>query len=292
VTPDPAAVPAPATPAPSAAPPKPDPAKAAEEAAKAAKAAAEAEARRKIDRALAEGVDNFLGQLEDSKGGEFETLAKENGWELDLQVRSGGQRSQTIADYLFGMSITADPLSKFTPAIPVGEGQWLIARLDEEQKEAVKSYEEARADARAQLIERLAKEAMKSEAENATKLLRDALKAGKTFEAAAKELNLTVRPLGPFTTRDQPPGETDAQSIFQHVATADPGSIPDVLVQEERALIVHLVAREIVKEENLRTRIESQVNTESSRNQYAAFQAWLAELRNAANVQTPARGAQ
>jgi hypothetical protein len=109
-----------------------------------------AEDRRKAQLETDAKVDDFLYELESDKNLGYEDLAKKGGWELkstelfavsdapaDLKLPLRSSSSQgTAADELFRMQVTTDPFSKISPAVAIGENEWLIARLDERRNPA------------------------------------------------------------------------------------------------------------------------------------------------------------
>lgn len=297
------AQPAPAEPAPAAAPagaPAAAPAPSPEEAAR--KAAAEA-ARKESERKLAELVDAFLGELDQKQGADFEGLAKEYGWEvkasefftrtsvpsdLNLQIRNG-QPGRGVPFYLFdALTVTSDPLSKFSPAIPVSDGAWVLARLDEEEPSRTKTYEEARDEARAELIRLRSVESVKKDSEAAAKTLREALAAGKDFATAARESGLQPKVYDGFSTRGAPPeGLVDPAAVFDAACRTDPGAIADPLHLDDRSLLIFVTQRKLVREENLNTTIDRFADQEVNRNRFVAFDAWLAAGREQAKMLLP-----
>jgi len=268
-----------------------------------AKKAAEDEARKEAELKLAGSVDTFLGELEDSEGAEFEKLAEKHGWkikksewatrktlpsDLNRPVRSG-QQGLDMAFYLFDkLTKTPDPISIFTPAIPIAGGGWVIARLDEEDPVHPKSYKEARAEARTDLIRQRATEAMKKEAEEAlTKLKKAVEEDKKPFAEAAKELEVEPKSIAPFGRGDRPDGLVEPQQIFETAARVDPGHFADIVNLSDRSIIVFVAKRTLVREDNLETRIEGFADNMTNRNRYIAFDAWLANGRESAKMLTP-----
>jgi len=273
--------------------------KAAEEK-KAARAAKLAEDRRKSQLELDAKVDDFLYELENQKGGGFEDLAKANGWEVktselfpvstppaDLAVSlRASSTGGTAVESLFKIEPTADPASKISPALPVGENQWLVARVDVEEKSRAKTYEEARADARAQYISEKAAEALKAAADVAVVKIKESLAAGKSFAEAAKEAGITeVTTSQNITSASRPDGATEPQNLFEITRNVDPGALADVVTESDRAFVVYVAKREVVKEENAAARLDSEVASQTSANETAAFLSWLNARTEAANVQ-------
>ncbi|MEO5915517.1 MAG: SurA N-terminal domain-containing protein [Luteolibacter sp.] len=260
-----------------------------------------AEARRKKQFELDTLVSDFVDKLEEQKGGGFEELAKANKWEiktselfplsavpkdLDLTVRFSSQGGKA-ADQLFRITETSDPLSKISEAIPVGENQWVVARLDGEEKSRPKSYEEARNDARAQYISEKAAEALKTAANEDVTKIKASLAAGKSFADAAKEAGINeTKAFTAITKTSRPDGATQPQNLFEASRNLDPGSIADVITESDRAFILYVAKREVVKEENAAAKIDSEVTARTSENETIAFTAWIAERIEAAKVET------
>ncbi len=259
-----------------------------------------AELRRKAQFDLDTLVSDFVDGLEDDKGAGFDTLAKEYKWdvkttelfplsavpkELDLNVRFSSQGGK-VADQLFKIVETSDPLSKISEAIPVGENQWIIARLDEEEKSRPKTYEEARDEARAQYIAEKAAEALKLAATEDITKIKESIAAGKSFTDAAKEVGITeIADFKDVTSTTTADGANQPRTLFEATRTLDPGSIAEVIVESDRVFIVHVDKREVVKEENQATRIDAEVSSRTNENETIAFVAWIAEQIQIAQVQ-------
>ena len=258
-----------------------------------------AEERRKKQLEIDSQVDDFLFKLEEQKGVGFENLAKENGWEvktsdfftsaappkeLDLTIRSSS-RGGKVVDPLFKMQETSDSFSKISEAIPVGENQWVVAHIDGEEKSRPKTYEEARADARAQYISEKGAEAMKTAANAAITTIKTSLTAGKTFAEAAKEAGITeTKGFNAILSTYRPDGATEPQNLFEAARNIDPGSVADAITESERAFILYVAKREVVKDTNS-TRIDSEVTSNTSGNETIAFASWIAARTEDAKVE-------
>jgi hypothetical protein len=267
---------------------------------KAKRATELAEERRKKQLELDALVDDFLFKLEEQKGAGFEELAKANGWEvrttelfarseapkdLDVKLRSTS-RPGTAIDQLFLLKETSDPFSKISEAIAIGENQWIVARLDGEEKSRTKTFDEARADARAQFISEKAAEAMKIAAEEAVTKIKLLLAAGKSFPDAAKEAGIPeTKAFTAITSTYRPDQASEPKTLFEAVRTVDPGSIADVITDEDRAFIVHVAKRELVKAPDLATRIDGELKSLTSQNETIAFTSWIAARTEDAKVE-------
>jgi peptidyl-prolyl cis-trans isomerase D len=267
---------------------------------KAKKAAELAETRRKRQIEMDSKVDEFTFQLEEQKGAGFEELAKENGWEvkttelfaratppaeLDIKLRASSRGGNAV-DELFRIEPTTDPVSKISQPIAIGENQWLVARLDGEEKSRPKTFEEAKDEARAQFIREKATEAMKSAADEALVKIKEAMAAGKSFADAAKEAGISETREFTKVTRDyRPDPAAEPRTLFEAVRHVDPGAFADVITEQDRAFIIHVSGREVEKQPDAAARLDSQVSSLASQNEMKAFMGWIADRIEAAKVQ-------
>lgn len=272
--------------------------KKAKEAEKAKKAAELAEARRKKQIETDTLVDDFTFKLEEQKGAGFEELAKANGWEvktselfsktkppkdLDINLRSSSRGGKAV-DELFRMEPTSDPVSKISQPIAIGENQWLVARLDGEEKSRAKTFEEAKDEARDQYIQEKAAEAMKKAAEEALGKIKTALEAGKPFAEAAKEAGLTeTKAYEKVNSAYRPDAATEPRNLFEAARNVDPGSLAEIITEADRTFIVLVSKREVVKQEA--ASLDAQVKATASRNEMSAFTEWMVSQIEAAKVE-------
>ena len=267
---------------------------------KAKRAATFAEERRKKQLETDSLVSSFFDQLGEKKGEAFEELAKANGWEvkttefftkanppteLDVNLRASSS-GDTAAAELFKIQETTDPFSKISEAIAIGENQWLVARLDGEEESRTKTFEEARADARAQYISEKAVEALKAAASEAVTKIRAAIVGGKSFDEAAKEAGVTEKSaFSAIISTYRPDGATEPQNLFDATRNIDPGSVADAIIESDRAFILYVAKREVVKDTNAATRLDAEVQSRIEENQTFAFSAWMNAQVDAAKVE-------
>ena len=267
---------------------------------KAKRATEFAEARRKQQLETDSLVDDFLFKLEEQKGVGFEELAKSNGWEiktselfprstspkdLDVNLRSSSRGGKAV-DQLFLIKETSDPFSKISEAVAVGENQWVVARLDGEEKSRPKTYEEARADARAQYISEKAAESMKTAANEAITKIKTSLTAGKSFAEAAKDAGIAeTKAFSSITSTYKPDGANEPANLFEAARNVDAGSIAEAIIEADRAFILHVAKREVVREPNAAARIDNEVISRANENEIAAFTSWITARTAAAKVE-------
>ena len=263
--------------------------------------AALAEASRKAQLEADAKVDDFLYMLESQKELSFDELAKKDGWELkttelfplseapeelNASLRSSSAQG-TAADELFRMQVTADPFSKISPAIAIGENQWLIARLEETEESRVKTFEEARDEARARLIADKASASLKEVAEKAAEEIRSAVADGKSFEEAAKSAGITAEAVSIPEVTSSYQGDTTKipSNLFDTAQYINPGSVAEPVIEADRAFIVHVVGREVTKQEDAQTAIEASFERATESNKLTAFASWLEAKSQAADIQ-------
>ncbi len=269
---------------------------------KATREAGIAEDRRKARLATDKLADDFVYELVDDKSADFEKLAEKNSWalkttelfaladapdELKTALRSSSTPG-TAADELFRVIVTSDPLSKISPAIAIGEDEWLIARLEETEEVRVQTYEEASADARARLILEQAAAALKKATEEAAEKIKAALADGKTFTDATKEAGITTETVNLPEVTAGYQGDTNKvpSTLFDSAKYTDPGALTQPVIESDRAFIIHVAKREIVKKEDAATALEADFKRAQDALRISAFNSWLAAKTETAGIET------
>ncbi|MGJ8644691.1 MAG: SurA N-terminal domain-containing protein [Luteolibacter sp.] len=261
--------------------------------------AAIAEARRTNQLESDKKVEAFYNDLIDAEASDFDALAAEHGFELfssELfslseapEVLSAPLRASssqgTAATELFRLQVTTDPFSKISPPLPIGENQYLVARLDETVSVRTQTFEEARDEARARLIADKADEALKEATEAAITKIKASMEEGKSFAEAAEAAGISNEAvnLTDVTAGYQPDTTKVPSNIFNIAKYVTPGEIAEAVIEPDRAFIVQVATREIVKTEA--TDIESAIRRATQQNEIAAFTAWLSAKADAADIQ-------
>jgi hypothetical protein len=275
--------------------------KAAEKEAADKKAAQEAELavkKREVDTALADLVDIFLEDLEKTQGEEFEKLATDNGWEfattemfartavppeLSMKLRSANN-PRPVADLIFNLKLGGEPMTRFTDALLIPDGAFLIARLDEEEPVRVKTFEEAKEEVRADFIAKASGEALKKDADEKAAKIREGLAAGKPYADIAKELGLEPKAHGPFKATDKLEGEADVTTLFQTASLADPGTLADPVLRPDGSLFIFVEKRELVEDPTRTDRVQGSLVNMSRSLQRDAFSAWIKDKLESTQV--------
>ena len=72
--------------------------------------------------------------------------------------------------------------------------------------------------------------------------------------------------------------------MFEAARNIDPGSVADAITESERAFILYVAKREVVKDTNS-TRIDSEVTSRAAENETIAFTSWIAVRTEDAKVE-------
>ncbi len=278
-----------------------DEAKAAYEKEKADREATITDSRREVGFANDARVEKFYDALLAEQSPDFSKLAEEAGFELkttelfalaeapeELKTPLRSSSSQgTAADELFKMNVTSDPFSKISPAIAIGENEWLIARLEETEEARVQTFAEARDEARARLIADKATAGLEEAAEKATEEIKTAVADGKSFDEAAKTAGITAETVSIPEVTSTYQGDTTKvpSNLFDTARYVDPGSLAEPVIESDRAFLVHIVSREVVKQEDTEMATEAGVQRAADSNKLAAFSSWLDTKSQAADIQ-------
>lgn len=263
--------------------------------------AAVAEIQRLARLEVGKKVDGFLYKLETQNDLNFKDLAKTDGFELkttelvtrrtapeELQatVRSTSTPEGTAADVLFDLIVTADPLSKMTD-VAIGENDWLVAYVDEIEASRVKTFDEAKLDATAQLIADKTATALTQAAKDANEKIKAALAEGKSFEDAVKGAGITseILALTESTQRSQADTTKYPSGFFEAAKYTTPGTLTEPIIETDRAFIVLVEKREFVTDANTQSMIDNQLSRSADGNNFRAFSAWLEKKTEAANIQ-------
>ena len=259
-----------------------------------------AEKKREIDDEVIAKVDTLLLDIQNGEGKDFEKLVAEDGWTLvsteffprsavpaELQASTVSDNPKPVADLLFQLTDSDDPLTRFTEALPLKDNAFLIARLDGEEEARPKTFEEAKEEVRTDYIARRAIEALEKDAEEKAAKIREGLAAGKSFADLAKEAGLEPKSHGPFKATDKLEGEADTTTLFQAASTVEAGKLADPVIRPDGALFVFVEKRELVKDPARDERINQALTRQSEEMKRDAYVAWLSERLEQTPIEDP-----
>ncbi|MFC7337048.1 SurA N-terminal domain-containing protein [Haloferula chungangensis] len=272
--------------------------------AKAEKEAKEIEAKAEADKQLAIEVDSFVNELTDADGANFDALIEASNWklvatdwftpssvpdELKIQPRATSL-GKSVADQLFALTTGPDALAPFSKAIAVGQDQWLFARLDALEEPRIQTFEEAKEEITKRYIDEKADEALKEHVEGKITAIKESMEAGKSFAEAAKEAGLTTTELGPFGPSDTLSDGYTAAELYTPASSVNPGEIAEPIYNEKQAIILSVIKRQIIKDDNRGQQIDATMERLAADNANRAFDAWLTQRLENAEVRDLTKG--
>lgn len=273
----------------------------AEQERKAKEDAAYAETKRAVDNEIYNKVTIILDEIQKSGGKDFEKAVAEQGLQLvttdffqrsamppELSITTADSSPKPVGDLLLHLvDRKDDSLVNFTEALQLKDSAYLIARLDAEEKERTKTFEEAKDQVRADYIEKKSNELLRKDADEKAAKIREGLKSGKSFADLAKEVGLEPKAHGPFKSTDKLEGEADVSTLFQTASTVDPGTLADPVMKPDSAIFIFVEKRELVKDPSRESTVNQNVERMATQMQASAFQSWLDEKMNATRVEDP-----
>ena len=303
---EPAAQPAaPAQPVAPAAKPAPAPAPVAPAPPKSAKDQLTSAEKTKAVTALNQTVADFFDDLiTEDLGKDFEGISKRNNYtvlttELFAQSSPPQELINTIKDSpvgslansTFQLHVDGDHDQKLSDPHQTVDG-WFILRLDAVQQSVQLTYEEAKVRVTVDLKKKLAREMMAKEAAELHEKLTAAMKAGKTFEEAAKEAEQTVETKANLAAGQTYQGNYYGDRAFLAAQFTNPNEIAPLKLepseeQPEQALIVYVNKREVLKDDQYNTQLERTFDNLSQQSRLVAFDNWLNDRYNESGVVPP-----
>lgn len=151
-----------------------------------------------------------------------------------------------------------------------------------------KELKDAQAEIKETLVTQKAQEAMTKAANEALAKLEEAIKGGKKFEDAAKELSLTPQTLPEFSPANPP---TDLSSGFQIASEGritPAGKFTKPINSDNGLSLVYIISKELRKSPesaSMRDMLSKSVNSVS---QMIVFQSWFERRRDEANLKADA----
>lgn len=166
-------------------------------------------------------------------------------------------------------------------------GAYVLALADIKAPEQM-PLESVRKQIEDELLGEKADDAMRDKAKDTRAKLAEARKGGKSFSEAAQSLGLNAVAFPAFSMMKRvPPGTEHTEAVVRASTRLAPGDISEVIPGAGAALIVHVDQRPAVDEkgmEEAKALISREIQEER---QMEAFQAWLADRRQAADIKVP-----
>ena len=254
---------------------------------------------------VAEGarLDALWDLLQTSEGEDFEKLGKENNFEVlktelvkqaDLPPELNGPLRDAPgkkgSDVIFEHKMSDNLWDATSDVRRLGADQWMLYQIDEVVAPKELDYATAKDEARLDLVKERADKAMKAAAREKQKALVEAMEGGKSFEDAAKELELTpISRTGVMRARQRGAPQVE----FDLASRTNPGNVSEVEDHEDerlgikRSFLVYVDKREIPDDAGLQTRIDATVSETTNNLRSIVLDTWFEQQKIAANVKDP-----
>ncbi|MDE0595991.1 MAG: hypothetical protein OSB65_12175, partial [Roseibacillus sp.] len=192
-------------------------------------------------------------------------------------------RNKTGVDVIFESDLNKAKVNR------LGTDQWLFFQVLEIIEPKELSYEEARDEVRLNLVRSRAMKAVEKDAKEKHETITEALAGGKTFAEAAAALELK-----PITRRNATAlGAGAEMSEFRLCITTNPGELSKVFTEANedlginRSIFLLVDKREVYENPNLETVLDTQVDSQKTRNQNMVLYNWFAQQRATAELTLP-----
>jgi hypothetical protein len=237
---------------------------------------------------LAAAAYAFHQDLETTKGN-FAELAKKHGG--TVAETKEFFTSENVPQELEGAPEIAEAAFALTkerphsPHIILQKGTYVLELMEIKAPEQ-KPFESVKVELEKQVTSAKADELARAKATEVRTKLAEAMKGGKTFADAAKELNLKVEPQPAFGASERAqPGEF-GEAVRTAASKLAPGQISDVVASSnnDASLIVHVDYRSPVEEKEIEAALTGVQRQLEMRERYTVYNNWLAERSRAAGL--------
>ena len=233
---------------------------------------------------------------------DFAMALQKPGVNFDEAAKAAGAKVGETAEFfprdagpaeLEGSAVAAEAafaLTKENPHskhIPLEKGTYVLAFKETKAPEQL-PLDKVRKQLEDELIGEKADAAMMEKARDIRAKIAEARKNAKSFEEAAKTLGVKVVAFPSFSMMMRvPPGTPYADIIQPAAGKLAPGEVGQVIPTAGAALIVHVDQRPAVDEKGMEEATTQIAQNIHFQRQMVAFQAWLADRREAAGLKTP-----
>ena len=248
-------------------------------------------ARTAVMRKIEDISDSIIQRINDKQELDFETIVQKHGETIvktelfsrtsppealqDLSLRGNTARGQHLLDIVFQTPMANSPYDLVSKPYPVGKNAWIIFRLNEVVTPVLLDYTAARDKARAHLIGENATKKVQEATAQAREKITASMKTGKSFDDAAKELELTPVQVGPYSKNGIPPkNETNHSRLHQIASGLNPGDVSEPIHENDRSLLIFLEKREIEDNEQTKRMVDIVVTNSATELMIFTFINW------------------
>jgi len=229
-----------------------------------------------------------MAQAVVEKGADFAGLARKAGAQLGESALFTTNEPDPALSKIPELATMAFRLSTDYPSSDVIEGTngYYILHLEKTVPSRQLTFEEAKAKVVAQIKKERAGQLMQTKANDLHKTLLASLKAGKTFDQAAKDAGVTATTVPPFSLMEASKLDVpDLQYILQSAVTLGDHQLGEFVTTEAGGLIVYMDVREPV---NSATAVMGEAVMKDQvlrQKEMGAFLEWLRLHRDTARLQ-------
>lgn len=179
----------------------------------------------------------------------------------DLTLRGSSNRNRPLGEDIYSETLSENAYDNVSDPLPVGEHAWIIFTIDEVVEPVLLDYTAARNKARANLIGENGTKKVKQAAKDERTAILELMKAGKSFDEAAKEKGLTPIQVGPFSAQGiQPKDEPSARQLHTLAGGLNPGDVSETIDENDRSLFFFVEKRELEDSEQNQLQLDRAVD--------------------------------
>jgi hypothetical protein len=202
-----------------------------------------------------------------------------------FHLRGSSNRNRAISEDIFNITNAKNDYDRVSPPLPVGEHAYIIFLLDEVIEPVLLDYAAAHDKARAKLIGENATKKVKQAAKDQRTAILELMKAGKSFDEAAKEKGLTPVQVGPYSLHGTlPKNEPSARQLHTMASGLNPGDVSKTIDENDRSLFFYLVKRELEDTEANKLQLDRAMDGSKSELMIRTYLSWIQNEYDNADV--------
>jgi len=232
-------------------------------------------------------AEAFTEAIADNKG-DFAALAKQNGAKLSVSGYFTAAQPDPALENMPDLASKAFALSSENPNSDVvqGENGYYVLHLMGTVPSQPLTFDQAKPEIIAQIKHQRAAQIMQTRATQARTIILAALKAGKSFDDAAKMVGLTAETLPPFSLMEASKvDEPDMQAILENAISLSDGQFSDFVETSDGGMYVYLIKREPLSDEEVAQGAAMMREDFLKQKRMGAFLEWLRLRRQAARAE-------
>ena len=223
-----------------------------------------------------------------AQGAKFEEVAKK--FNAEVKTAPAFSRDTPPDAIKEEFTLLMDVFSNDPKTHPISEpveskdGNYYFFTVTNIEEPRQQEQKEVEAKIKEILVEQKAQELMAKAATDARKSIEDAVKGGKKFEDAVKELKLEAKPLPEFSPSEPPKDLPNGRELAGFAEKTAAGKFTDALSTETGKMLVFVTAKELRKREDSAKLREDLAKNYGEYSQSTLFRAWFDRRRDEARI--------